>query len=216
MNRSAITLGLLGSFGLAGCQGTPNPPPPTAPPIADRVDREEDAAVTPTLAWSAPLDGLSIALELPPGRQPPGGALTATLHVKNVGAEPRRIYLLEPERFRSFQSRFAVRTADGTPVMATPGSPPHGYLPRESDFPLIGPGEERRFSQTLPLHDPALAAGGRVTVTWTYENAITAWQGGIQTLDGPTQPLFGGGPIPGIWVGELSVSAVLELGAAAP
>jgi hypothetical protein len=42
-------------------------------------------------------------------------------------------------------------------------------------------------------------------VSWTYENTITRWAGGAQTLDGPTQALFDGGTIPGIWTGKLTV-----------
>ena len=44
-----------------------------------------------------------------------------------------------------------------------------------------------------------------MSVTWTYENDITRWEGGAQTLDGVTEPLFGGEEIPHIWTGELVV-----------
>lgn len=36
-------------------------------------------------------------------------------------------------------------------------------------------------------------------------NQITRWEGGVQTLDGPTKALFGGGDIPHIWTGRLVV-----------
>lgn len=44
-------------------------------------------------------------------------------------------------------------------------------------------------------------------VSYTYENTVTRWEGGIRTVDGPTQAVFGGGPIPHIWTGKLTVDA---------
>jgi len=147
--------------------------------------------------FEAPVSGLSIALEL-------DASETARLHFRNASAEPIRIYFLEPEVFRSFQSTLRVRDASGKVVGFTDVSPPHGYVPAESDFPLIAPGQTTTFTQTLP----ATSAGG--TVEWTYSNSITEWKGGAQTLDGPTTPLFGGGPIPHIWTGTASTSRRLE------
>jgi hypothetical protein len=131
------------------------------------------------------------------------------LHFRNTGSAPVRIYMLEPEVFRSFQSSLFVHDAAGKLVGAPPVSPPHGYLPRESDFPLIAPGETRTFTQTLALDDAALAPGGSFTVEWTYSNTIAEWKGGAETLDGTTKPLFGGGPIPYIWTGKVVASAAL-------
>lgn len=146
--------------------------------------------------FEAPVSGLSIGLEL-------DGGAPARLHFRNAGSEPIRIYFLAPEVFRSFQSSLRVRDASGKVVGFTDASPPHGYLPQESDFPLIAPGATTTFTQKVP----AMSAGG--TVEWTYSNSITEWKGGAQTLDGPTRPLFGGGPIPHIWTGKVvtSVSA---------
>lgn len=159
-------------------------------------------------SFGAAVSGLAGAVELPASARA-GSSLTATLHVRNTSSAPLRIYLLEPEVFRSFQSTLYVRDAAGKVVGAPAVSPPHGYLPRESDFPLIAAGETKTFTQTLALDDAAFAAGGSFTVEWTYSNTITEWKGGAQTLDGPTQPLFGGGPIPYIWTGKLTASAAL-------
>jgi len=158
--------------------------------------------------FGAPVSGLAIALELPASARA-GEAVTARLHLRNTGAAPLRIYFLEPEVFRSFQSALLVRDAAGTVVGAPEVSPPHGYLPRESDFPSIAAGDTKTFTQTLSLESRALAAGGSFTVEWTYSNTINEWKGGAQTLDGPTEPLFGGGPIPNIWTGRVVTSAPL-------
>ena len=44
-------------------------------------------------------------------------------------------------------------------------------------------------------------------MSWTYHNDIVRWEGGYQTLDGPTKTLFEGKDIPYIWTGKLSVEA---------
>lgn len=159
-------------------------------------------------SFGAPVSGLATALELPASARA-GEQVVARLHVRNTGSSPLRIYFLEPEVFRSFQSSLYIFDATGKLVGAPAVSPPHGYLPRESDFPLIAPGETKTFTQALSLDAPALAAGGTFTVQWTYSNSITEWKGGTQTLDGPTQPLFGGGPIPYIWTGKIVATAPL-------
>ena len=158
--------------------------------------------------FGAAVSGLATALELPASARA-GDSVVARLDVRNTGTTPLRIYLLEPEAFRSFQSALYLFDPTGKMVGAPEVSPPHGYLPRESDFPVIAPGQTRTFTQTLSLDAPALAAGGTFTVQWTYSNSVTQWKGGTQTLDGPTKPLFGGGPIPYIWTGEVIASAPL-------
>jgi hypothetical protein len=159
-------------------------------------------------AFGAAVSGLACALELPASARA-GEAVTARLHFRNASSARLRIYMLEPEVFRSFQSSLFIRDATGKVVGVPPVSPPHGYLPRESDFPVIAPGETKTFTQALALDDAALAGGGSFTVEWTYSNTITEWKGGAQTLDGPTKPLFGGGPIPYIWSGKIVASATL-------
>jgi hypothetical protein len=161
-------------------------------------------------SFSSPVSGLAIALEIPPSARA-GDSQTARLHLRNTTTVPLRVYFLEPDVFRSFQSNLLVRDASGKVVGASEPSPPHGYLPRESDFPLLAPGETKTFTQSLPLDASGLAAGGRFDVEWTYSNSVTEWKGGAQTLDGPTQPLFGGGPIPHIWTGRVSISAPIAL-----
>lgn len=99
---------------------------------------------------------------------------------------------------------------------------PHGYVVTEKDFHLLGPGEEKTFKQSLYVAQFApqgrsvepikgFEQGGAFRVRWTYENSITEWKGGAVTLDGPTQSLFGGGPIPHIWTGKVEAEAALHV-----
>jgi len=46
---------------------------------------------------------------------------------------------------------------------------------------------------------------------WVYENKISKWGGGIATLNGPTQELFGGKEIPYIWKGKIETKISLEI-----
>ena len=118
--------------------------------------------------------------------------------------------MLGPEAFRATLSDLNVEGSDGRPVgMSQPTPRPHGYLATEADFPLIAPHATASFSQTLRL-DPALPPGP-ITVRWRLSNHVVKVPGGIQTLDGPTSPLFGGGDIPGIWIGDLSTWARLTI-----
>lgn len=152
--------------------------------------------------WSEVVEGLQIRAELPPGPHHAGDSLLVTLHFRNVGSEPRRIYLLQSEPFRAMQSSFSLLRGEGPPDIQ-PEPRPHGVVVGEHDFPELPAKGARSFTQTLVL--PRDLSPGPLGVEWTYENRIERWQGGVQTLDGPTQALFGGERIPGIWLGELSV-----------
>jgi hypothetical protein len=165
------------------------------------------------LAWSPPSAGLRVALDLPAGPHRAGTQVTVGLRFRNVGKTPLRVYLLAPEAFRASQSTFLVLRPGpgGSLVSIQPPPRPHGYLPRESDFPALAPGKTLAATQTLSLADPAFRSGGRFVLAWTYENAVTRLAGGARTLDGVTRPLFGGGPIPGIWTGKLRVEATLDV-----
>lgn len=140
----------------------------------------------------------------------------ALLHFRNVGAEPLRVYLPNGEAFRLNISSLFFVPEGGTPLMV-PDPHPHGYVVTEADFHLLSPGEERSFAQPFTidpfapgagnqtLRRPGFEPGRAVRVRWTYENRIRRWEGGRQTLDGPTVPLFGGQDIPFLWTGTLAV-----------
>ena len=142
---------------------------------------------------------------------------TVVLHFKNASKDPIRIYLPQAEAFRANISTIVMRAGDA--VIAVPEPHPHGYTVTEIDFPLIAPGEEKSVLQpfsldpmvpgpgTATLRRPGFEAGKSVAVRWSYDNSITRWQGGAQTLDGPTKSLFEGKDIPYIWTGKLSVEA---------
>lgn len=139
------------------------------------------------------------------------------LHFHNVSSEPVRVYLPRGEAFRAGLSTLHFRAGDA--VFVEPEPLPHGVVIEEADFPLIAPGEVKTFEQTFTL-DPMQAGKGTNTarrrgfedgasahVTWTYQSSITRWAGGHSTLDGPTKSLFGGGDIPHLWTGKLTVQA---------
>ena len=87
----------------------------------------------------------------------------------------------------------------------------HGYQVTEKDFHLLKPGKSRAFPQRFtidPLNEgrmPEFEKGREVEVSWTYENKITQWKGGVATFRGTTKTLFGGKEIPYIWTGKLTV-----------
>ena len=142
---------------------------------------------------------------------------TIVLHFKNASKDPLRIHLPRAEMFRAGIS--SITMVGGDARLSVPEPHPHGYEVTEADFPLLAPGEERTFEQSFSL-DPMAPGGGtrterrkgfesgtRVRVSWSYENRIQRWEGGAQTLDGPTKALFGGNDIPHIWIGKLSAEA---------
>ena len=165
------------------------------------------AASGPPVSYATPVAGLAIALEVPDSARA-GDTATARLHLRNTTGSPVRVYFLAPEFFRSFQSSLYVRDASGKLAGVPEVSPPHGYLPKESDFPLLAAGETKTFTQSFKVP----AAPGTYTVEWTYSNTVTEWKGGAQTLDGPMPTLLGGGPIPYIWTGKIVTSATLVVG----
>ena len=140
---------------------------------------------------------------------------TAHLHFENLTQQPLRIFLPGPDAFRWGISGIVMRPSKGSPLMI-PEPRPHGYVVTERDFPLLAPGEKKTFTQSFSL-DPMKPGAGTATerlagfepgatvgLRWTYENSIRRWEAGVQTLDGPTKALFGGGDIPHIWIGKLT------------
>lgn len=162
--------------------------------------------------WVDAGGGLAVRLEPPAAPVAVGDSVELRLHFRNDGRAPLRVYLVQSEVFRALQSDVQVFAADGEFLDAQPEPHPHGYVVSERDFPAIAPGETQVHSQTLRLTGSRFAGQtGPLRLRWTYRNSIDAWKGGVQTLDGPTRTLFGGGPIPGIWRGEVVVEASLPL-----
>jgi hypothetical protein len=156
--------------------------------------------------WSEDENGLSIKLELPDDLVA-NTDLPAKLQFRNNTDEPIRIYLVTADAFRGHQSVFSIAsTSTGEVVSFQPEPRPHGIVVGEQDFPLLPPRSTTAFEQTLSLRGDAFSKGGGYTITWTYSNAINKWEGGKQTLDGPTVELFGGERIPHIWLGRVSTS----------
>lgn len=161
-------------------------------------------------------DRLEIWLEIAPGTTPDRVPMrTAVLHFRNVGTGPVRFYLPNGEAFRAGISTL-IFAPDTAPPLFVPEPQPHGYVVTEADFHLLEPGAATSFEQPFTI-DPfppgnqpptrlaGFESGYPVPVSWTYENSLTRWEGGRQTLDGVTQPLFGGEEIPHIWTGKLVV-----------
>jgi hypothetical protein len=194
--------------------GSDSTPQTSQRPLETRPDAVAGAATPdpPTVAWVDAGGGLSVHLDVPPGPHRVGDTLELGLEFRNDGQDELRIYLIDTPVFRALQSDLAVLTADGKFLDSQPEPHPHGYVVSERDFPAISPGTTRRFTQPLRLAPDSLGStAGDLQVRWTYRNKISSWSGGVQTLDGPTKSLFGGGPIPGIWLGEISTTAALPV-----
>ena len=130
---------------------------------------------------------------------------------KNISKNPIRIYWIETEFFRSFQSYFYL-LADGKFNFLTDISPPHGYVVSEDDFHLIDPNKEIIFKQTLSIDKPKIESSlNKTQLKWTYENNISKWEGGKMTVDGPTKKLFNGDKIPYIWIGKIDSIIEIEI-----
>lgn len=137
----------------------------------------------------------------------PGDRVELTLNIHNDGKLPRRVYIL-PEHFRSPFHFLWLADASGRQVATMPPSPPHGLEVTEAHFPEIAPGSTLTVQGNFDL--PANIPAGSYRMGWRMRNMLVhAMPGGIQTLDGVTKPLFGGGEIPGIWMGSLDAFAPL-------
>jgi hypothetical protein len=178
----------------AKIQPVTSDPPPNAPPSAPPN--------TPTS-----VNGLALRVDAP-NEVLAGTPIDLDLVLANTGASPLRLFWIEAESFRAQQSRVGLVREDGTPVTPPPISRGHGYVVGEKDFPLLAPGAERRAHQRIATVG---LPPGSYRVRWTYGNTVDRWTGAGGTLDGPGTPLFGGGPIPGIWLGEASASAAVVI-----
>jgi len=130
---------------------------------------------------------------------------------RNTSKHPIRIYLIDNDFFRSFQSYFYLLD-NGKHKFLTEISPPHGYVVTEKDFHLIEPNCEIHFEQTLSIASAGIETKlHKAHLKWIYENKISKWEGGIQTLDGPTKKIFNGKKIPHIWRGKVDVTIEIEI-----
>jgi glucose/arabinose dehydrogenase len=190
---------------LVACQRPSSEKPPVAEsaPVASKgpykqaPPKQEPQATEP---WSAVVDELQIQAVEPTATVRPGRGLEVTLLFRNTGKKPRRIYLIKGEPFRVMQSTFFLERSDGGPAVE-PRPQPHGYVVTEADFHELAPEQTLSFTQTLQI--PADLAPGKYSVRWEYRNDLVRWEGGSQTIDGYTKPLFGGKDIPGIWKGKV-------------
>ncbi len=200
------------ALALFACGPAAQPPTGTAvTPTATTPPHASGEHSPRTSEWVDAGGGLSLKLELPAGPLRVGDSLTLRLHFRNDGAAPMRIYIIGSEPFRAMQSSLYVLAADGSVLAFQPEPRPHGYVVSETDFPEIAAGATKVVEQTLSLDPRVLAGKSGLRVRWSYANDIERWQGGLQTLDGPTRGLFGGGPIPGIWRGEARVELPLPV-----
>jgi len=130
---------------------------------------------------------------------------------KNTSEHPIRIYLINTEFFRSFQSYFYL-LFNGKFKFLSNISPPHGYVVTENDFHIIDPKSEIIFEQTLLIDDSDIDKDRNKTyIKWVYKNKISKWEGGIKTLDGQTKQLFDGNEIPYIWQGKVESTIEVEI-----
>jgi hypothetical protein len=160
--------------------------------------------------YIATANDLAIALTGPAGVQRAGARVELTLTIHNQGKTPRRVYVL-PEHFRSPFHFLWLADATGAQVATAPPSPPHGIEVTEAHFPEIAAGASLTVQGHFDL--PANLPAGSYRLGWRMRNTLVhAMPGGIQTLDGVTKPLFGGGEIPGIWMGSLDAFAPIVVG----
>ena len=193
------------ALGVAGCRGASSTPPGGAVASSN---------VSPVVTSQ----GLSLSFEIRPEvRMDRVPLRTVALRFRNTSNAPIRIYLPRSEPFRAGLS--TIFFSAGGAQFSEPEPRPHGYAITEIDFPLLAPGEEQVFEQTFTLDPmvpgpgtktarrPGFESGVSAKVRWVYENKLVRWPGGAKTLDGPSNTLFGGGDIPHIWTGTLTVES---------
>jgi len=155
--------------------------------------------------------GLKICIRLKDKKIKLNEDIELSLVFKNISKYPLRIYLVETEFFRSFQSYFYL-LFNGKSKHISNISPPHGYIVTEEDFHLIDSNSEIVFKHTFSIDETKIETdSNEIYLNWVYENIISKWEGGITTLDGPTKKLFGGKEIPYIWKGKLESMMALEI-----
>jgi len=124
--------------------------------------------------------------------------INAKLIFKNNSEDQIRIHFINYEPFR-FNSQITVlKKEDKSPINPPFIAPPHGYIISEKDFYMVEPGKEISFNQKIKIQQE-----GNFILRWNYENKRTKWEGGIETLDGITKPLFEGKEVKYLWTGKL-------------
>jgi predicted small lipoprotein YifL len=206
MLRACWIIALL-SLGACDRKSPQQAPASESAPERKEAPRKEDPPVSD--GWSPVVKELQIKAVVPTGTASPGSGVPVTLMFRSTGEKPRRIYLIKGEPFRTLQSTFFLDGGAAGQSMQ-PQPQPHGYIVTEADFHPLAPGQTLSFTQTLQL--PEDLAPGTYSVRWEYRNEIERWEGGSQTLDGYTKALFGGKPIPGIWVGKVEFAFEVVVG----
>jgi len=155
--------------------------------------------------------GLKICIRLKDNKIKLNEDFELSLVFKNISKYPLRIYWVETEFFRSFQSYFYL-LINGKSKYLGDVSPPHGYIVTEKDFHLIDSNDEIVFKQNLSINETKIETDSKeIYLQWVYENNISKWEGGITTLDGPTKKIFGGKEIPYIWKGKIESVIALKI-----
>ena len=90
----------------------------------------------------------------------------------------------------------------------TSPSPGHGYTVGIRDFHRLGPATSYCLEETLKI--PADPDVSITRLTWTYQNRIRRWRGGIATFDGPTEQVFDESEDADLWVGDLEVEVAVD------
>lgn len=134
--------------------------------------------------------------------------LEANVTFHNVSNKPLRIYFIENPIFNTFQSMLYVTYSDGNIELFSEEPHPHGMSVDESHFHLIDVNKSKTFTQKIEFIEPQYQ-GKPIELKWVYKNQIKKWEGGIETLDGPTKELFDGKEIPYIWTGEIRATTKL-------
>ena len=160
---------------------------------------------------SEEISGLKTCIQLKNRKIELNKDFKVNLIFKNNSEHPIRIYLINAEFFRSFQSYFYL-LFNGKAKFISNISPPHGYVVTENDFHLINSKSEMIFEQILSIDDADIENDlSDIYLEWTYTNKISKWEGNIKTLDGPTKELFDGKEIPYIWQGKVESKITVKI-----
>ncbi len=156
------------------------------------------------MVWSKQEQGVRIGLTI---KNLVSDSINLRLCFSNTTSSRQRIYFVENDFFRSFQSYFMATDRASEIILLTRPSPPHGYVVGTKDFPLLDPESVFCFNKTLQLS--GIDSKSITRLTWVYRNEIHRWQAGLPTFDGPTHHLFNENDNPDLWVGELQVEISL-------
>mgnify|MGYP000389145962 CR=1 FL=1 len=166
--------------------------------------------------WSQENKGLRISTKIKDDTLYYKSMTYIQLGFKNVSDKPIRIYLLQTPFFREFQVNLYAKDKLGRFAwLHVWGSRCH-YTVTEKDFHLIGPSETVHFRHEVHFMEGKgmqfIKTLKRKTLfKFQYENEVTFWEGGWNTLNGPTLKLFDGKRIPYIWEGKLDITLPVKI-----